>query len=362
MAYQKPPNISRRAIDRAGDVLISGINDRNKLDEGRNILNQWRACHAYPMNTFNSTLRAKVRNGKFGEDFVIAQRLKRAPTIIRKLREGVQNEIRLLNMQDIAGVRAILPTIKDVRKLEKDYRFNKQLQHILHTRSKDYIQEPKSKDGYRSIHLIYKYRNKLHPYWDGLSVELQIRTKLQHSWAMAVETMHAFLGKTIKTRHGQKGDEKWIDFFKLVSSAFAIIEGTPVVEAHRKLTYEQILKSIRDYEKELKVMDKLKAYPKALNKMFVQAKKSYFHLIILDTENKKVFVNSFSRLDIKGANQAYTEAEKKYEDNELVEPVLVSTTEGSLEKAYSSFFANTKDFSDNLANILSGRWTKLRAK
>ncbi len=356
MTYPKPPNISKRSIDRAGDILINEMEDRTKLNEARIILNQWRACHAYPMNTFNSTLRSKVRNGEFGKDVIIAQRLKRASTIIRKLSEGRDYDIHLLNMQDIVGVRAVLPTMEDVRNLEINYRSNKKLQHILHDRSKNYIQEPKSKDGYRSVHLSYKYKNKLHKDWDGLYVEFQIRTKLQNSWATAVETMHAFLGKAIKTRQGQQSDEKWTEFFRLVSSAFAIIEGTPIVEAHKKMTSKQILDTINLYEKELKVMDKLKAYPKALNIIYNQPGKSYFHLIILDTANRKVSVTSFSRDDIIGANLAYTEAEKKYEGNPAVEPVLVSSTGDTLNQAYSSFFANTIDFATNLAFLLSGRW------
>ena len=53
-------------------------------------------------------------------------------------------------------------------------------------RSTDYIENPKS-SGYRSIHYIYKYSSNIQDY-DGLKIELQIRTRLQHSWAMAVET------------------------------------------------------------------------------------------------------------------------------------------------------------------------------
>lgn len=359
MLYQKPPNIPRRAIDRAGDTLISDISSAAELDTARNILNQWRACHSYPLNTFNSYLRSKVRNGKFGKDAVVAQRLKRASTIINKLREGKDHDIRLLNMQDIAGVRAILLSIKDVRKLEQDYRLSKRLSHILHLRSKDYIQEPKPKDGYRSVHLVYKYQNKQHPEWNGLSVELQIRTKLQHSWATAVETMHAFLGKAIKTRQGQKSDQKWTDFFRLISSAFAYMERAPLVPIHKDMRPEDIQKAIRKYEAELKALEKLRAFPLAIRMITEKASGSTYHLIILDARDplrKTVTVRSYGRDDVEKANADYVETEKKFLGQREVEPVLVSST--NFKEAYSSFFANTKDFQDSLGLILSGKWLK----
>ena len=53
----------------------------------------------------------------------------------------------------------------------------------------DYVENPKD-SGYRSIHYVYKYSSKADKY-NGLKIELQIRTKLQHNWATAVETAGA---------------------------------------------------------------------------------------------------------------------------------------------------------------------------
>jgi Region found in RelA / SpoT proteins len=98
--------------------------------------------------------------------------------------------MQLARMQDIGGIRAILGTMKKVRRLERVYRERK-LQHEL-VSSKDYIAEPKT-DGYRGIHLIYRYKNLQESSYNGLLLELQLRTKLQHAWATAVETMGTFL-------------------------------------------------------------------------------------------------------------------------------------------------------------------------
>ncbi|GAH08548.1 unnamed protein product, partial [marine sediment metagenome] len=125
--------------------------------------------------------------------------------------------MKLTTMQDIGGLRAVLGTVYDVYMLSEEYRKNTLFGHEL-IDEKDYIHKPRSEDGYRSLHLIYKYKNRRNPAYDGLRIELQIRTKLQHTWATAVETMGTFLGQALKSR---QGDQEWLDFFALTSSAFA---------------------------------------------------------------------------------------------------------------------------------------------
>ena len=126
MEYKKPPNITRSQIRRAGNILISDINDDYKLEKARTILNEWRACHSYPINTFQATLRRKAAKRYLGEGAIVAQRLKRGSTIIKKLKEL---NVGLINMQDIAGVRAILSSIYDVYRLKDEYQTTGRFQH-----------------------------------------------------------------------------------------------------------------------------------------------------------------------------------------------------------------------------------------
>ena len=51
---------------------------------------------------------------------------------------------------------------------------------------------------------VLRYKNKLVPHHDDLRIEMQIRTKLQHIWATAVETMGTFLGQALKSRQGDQ--------------------------------------------------------------------------------------------------------------------------------------------------------------
>src|SRR5207245_5775536 len=137
------------------------------------VLSNWRGCHGYPINTFQATLRDKLKRLGMNEAFV-AQRLKRTPSIIAKLKRF--DTMQLARMQDIGGLRAVVMTVPDVRQLQEDYK-KSNFKHELS--EKDYITEPKS-DGYRSVHLVFRYKNERAPAYDGLSIELQIRTKLQH--------------------------------------------------------------------------------------------------------------------------------------------------------------------------------------
>jgi hypothetical protein len=59
----------------------------------------------------------------------------------------------------------------------------------------------------------------------GRRIEIQIRTRLQHSWATAVEAIGLFRGENLK---GNQGSKEWLRFFKLMSAEFAEAEGCTV--------------------------------------------------------------------------------------------------------------------------------------
>lgn len=146
------PAFSRNQVNRAGEILVGRgeftVRDHLWADE---VLANWRACHGYPINTFQATLRFKLKNG-FGES-IVAQRLKRAPSIVLKLQRFP--DMQLARMQDIGGLRAVLSSVRRVRLLERNYR-ESSFEHTL-ANSKNYIDEPKD-DGYRGVHLIWVFR------------------------------------------------------------------------------------------------------------------------------------------------------------------------------------------------------------
>jgi putative GTP pyrophosphokinase len=185
---------SKSQVNRAGKILV---NDNSMLEDiiwATAVLSNWRAAHLYPINTFQSTLRKRLKS--IDRSALVAQRLKRMPSVVKKLKR--YESMNLSRMQDIGGLRAVVGSISKVNKLYRLYKNG--LQHTLIS-CDDYIKNPKP-DGYRSIHVIFKYKNRLNSNYDGLQVELQIRTKLQHAWATAVEAMSTYLGVALKSGEG----------------------------------------------------------------------------------------------------------------------------------------------------------------
>src|SRR5260221_9633788 len=131
----------------------------------------------------------------------------------------------MAQIQDIGGCRAIMRDVTQVNALVDIYKHESRgIKHKL-AKEQDYILNPKT-SGYRGIHLIYKYRSEKVNTYDDMRVEIQVRTLLQHAWATAVETVGTFIKQSLKS---SQGEEDWLRFFALMSSAMAIEEGKPIV-------------------------------------------------------------------------------------------------------------------------------------
>jgi hypothetical protein len=254
----------------------------------------------------------------------------------------------LARMQDIGGLRAIVSNITQVYTLEGLYR-NSKFQHELIS-SKDYISSPKS-DGYRGIHLIYRYKNKSVPEYNGLSLELQIRTKLQHAWATAVETMGTFLGQALKS--GQ-GEQSWHAFFSTASAALTILEKTNSIPGFEKHTKEQIYRQLYDYEKQLHVLDQLRGFAIAAKSITTFSGQGGYHLITLDSVKRTVTIKPYSVSKLEQANLDYTAIESRTRAGESIEAVLVSAGPiKSLRKAYPNYFLDTQVFIHHLQRLIN---------
>jgi len=319
---------------------------KSELALALRLADKWRACHAYPINTFNSTLRDKLR--KYS-DSIVAQRLKRMPTIIDKLKR--YPAMQLTTMQDIGGLRAVLQSVVDVYNLAATYRDNTNFKHEL-VDEKDYIYKPRSEDGYRSLHLIYKYKNKRNPAYDGVRLELQIRTKLQHTWATAVETMGTFLGQALKSR---QGDQEWLDFFAITSSAFAYMENSPPVPRFKDLSHKETFLAVAEAEANLGALDKMRGFSFAVNEIVKggKGKSWYYHLIILNSLQKTIQIKPYNRESFKEATADYSKIEAEAAKGKKIEPVLVSAGPiDVLRKAYPNFFLDINDFVHKVKEIV----------
>ena len=343
MAYTAIPQESKTNINKAGEFLTQATYSTIGYQEALDLANRWRACHAYPINTFQATLRTKLKDYKGSP--IVAQRLKRMPTVIDKLKR--HPNMKLTTMQDIAGVRGIVEDIEDVYRIVKAYEENKNFPHDF-VQKFDYVNTPRNADGYRSVHLVYKYVNKAYPNYDGLKVEIQIRTKLQHIWATAVETMGTFIGQALKTR---QGDKEWLDFFAMVSEGFARIEGSSSLPRFTNLSHDEVYQTIASEERKLSVLDKMKSFSTVAINMG-NNKAHAFHLITINYASKEVSVVSYNRDNYQQALLDYNQAEAKMPDN--VDIALVSAGKiDTLKKAYPNLFLDLNEFEIHLHSMIA---------
>lgn len=333
------PAYSRKQVERAGEILAAdGLpDDLDRWFDAYQVLSNWRACHGYPINTFQATLRNKLQS--IDRNALVAQRLKRTPSILNKLRRfpGMS----LSRMQDIGGLRAVVSNLPQLRKIHVNYK-NTKFTHTL-VSEYDYVAEPKT-SGYRSIHLVYKYKLRKPSPYDGLQIELQLRTKLQHAWATAVETVGTFLEHSLKS---SEGPDEWLNFFSLISSAFAYLEKTSLVPGYAHLSREQTFHFALDAANRLGVRDLLLRYSSAVKAIPSGKARSAYYLVELDltADNKNVEITPFSLERLEEANALYSQVEQQIAKGKASQVVLVSAGSiDSLKRAYPNYFLDTHEF------------------
>jgi putative GTP pyrophosphokinase len=340
------PKYSKKKVAKAGEILRKGSLITKDMIWANEVLSNWRAVHSFPINTFQATLRNKLK-----KDFkwsLVAQRLKRKDSIIRKLKR--YPGMSLARMQDIGGLRAVVSSVVNVEELQWNYK-NTRFEHEL-INEKDYIKEPKS-TGYRGVHLVYRYKNpRAMGIYDGLMLELQIRSSLQHAWATAVETMGIFLDQSLKT---SEGSTEWLDFFSLMSSGFAHIERTSPVPGFEHLNSKQTADAIIEKERQLDVISKLSGFTVAAQSITTGESRGSYHLIILNQRSKSVEIQSFSEKRFIEATEKYSDFENQDDDNLNI--VLVKTgSVNKLKQAYPNYFLDTTSFMYYLTSILQGKY------
>lgn len=325
---------SKGAVNRAGTTLLSS--DSEDQYDAKKVLDNWRACHVAPLNSFQTSLRHKLK--KMDGDALVSQRLKRTPSILSKLERNPG--MKLARMQDIGGIRVVVKNMQKVREIETAYKKGTRVFSIVNG-GKDYINYPKD-SGYRSVHMIFKCKN-------GFSIELQIRTIIQHAWATAVETMGTFLDDSLKS---SEGPEDWLNFFSLASSAFAILESTPRAPEHDRFSAEEVFEMLLKKEQELDVLNKLTGFRVVARHIQDDKKKGHYHLVTLNLDTKYANIQSYAKKDVDIANIEYSKKEELVNQGENLQVVLVTSESiTALKKAYPSYFLDAKLFAKQISAV-----------
>lgn len=248
-------SISKTKASRAGKILIAPPTPETvetRIDAFE-ILEQWRELHAYPLDFYNERIHELIAESGDEARFTVARRTKRIPAIYHKLERFP--EMSLGRMQDIAGIRAIVPTVADVDALCERLVGAKNIRTLK--RDYDYVATPKP-SGYRSRHLVYEFDDADSPQeFRGLPVEIQVRSQVQHAWATTLETFSVFLGQALKS---SQGSGEYLAFFELVSAAFALYENRPRAEKFASLDAPELIRELRAVCERLKIRESLQAF------------------------------------------------------------------------------------------------------
>lgn len=325
-------NYSKGEVSRSGRVLISPESDIEARMAALDVMSSWRAAHAYPMHALLMMLRRKAAD--VDKNAVVVQRHKRAPSIIDKLMRYPQME--LSRMQDIGGCRAIVSTVRQVEQLNEHIQ-NSSTRHKLH-RVYDYINEPKE-TGYRGIHLTYKYNGEKSEYKDYF-VELQLRSKIQHAWATAVEIIDTFTKQALKS---SRGSADWMRFFQMAGAEFAKIERRPVgVHMDGVDTKSELGRLAQD----LNVLARLDAFAVSATHIIQKRdNKTDYFLLELTEGGNEILITQFKTSEFERATQEYLKREKESKLNETQDVVLVAASSmHALHNAYPNYFADSKEF------------------
>ena len=334
----------RDQVDEAGAALVASNPSADAIESTFTIINNFRSSHSFPLNTFPVRLRVKAK--EIDGRSLTAQRIKRLSSITLKLRRF--EWLKLSEMQDIGGCRAVVSSVRRVDKLVRAYKHS-DIKHKLDDED-DYIRNPK-RSGYRGVHLIYRYHSDKKETYNGLKIEMQFRSTLQHAWATAVETVGTFIQQALKS---SKGEREWLRFFALMGTAIALRERTaPVPDTPSSKT--KLVQELRQYARQLDVGARLKAYGTALRALEQpSAQNAHYFLLELDPVARRVIIKGYRSNELEQASNEYLEIERAIVGRLGADAVLVSVESlASLRRAYPNYFLDTRVFLDAVRRAIS---------
>lgn len=331
------PVYSKRAIERAGRSIAAYEGPYKDLAREALILETWRQAHNEIMIGVQAELLDLVRD--VCQTAVVVSRLKRADAIVVKLkRRDIKHK--LSTLRDIAGCRIIVDTLEELECVSNEIveRFG-----VAENDIKDHVAIAKD-DGYRSRHFIVHRDTRQ---YNGLRCEIQLRTRLQHSWATAVEVYDVISSTGLKTGGGSEPERL---VFKELSDLLAIRERGQ--ECGQDGLRDSLLR-VRERNESVKVLEKLKASKGSVSIMNTDRYRSNeYCLLFIDYAEQytQIYTYDFDHAD--EANAKYAELERSKRQMQDVLLVSVSSM-NSLREAYPNYSADIQLFIDVIDELMS---------
>lgn len=337
MAERVKREFTKGEIDRAGGVLVPWWKHEAEPETvgwAYTIVENWRNSHSMPLLTFRVNLQRRAK--RVEPDAIVAQRLKRFASVMNKLVR--EPHMKLSQMHDLGGCRAIVSDVKYVENLYELYRARQESEGAL--KCYDYLRDPKP-DGYRGIHVVGRYsaRVKTNEAWNGHRIEIQLRSQLQHAFATAVETVTTFTRLPLKFG---AGPEEWRRFFSLMGTALAIREGTARVPGTPSDDGE-LFRELNDLTNALTVRQRLQGWTDAIKESRRQdTENAKWLLLVLDVQANTIRVKGY--VDARKARQDLAGIEKTSRSGNLDAVLVWVRSVRYLKSAYPNYYADTRAF------------------
>ena len=327
---------SKTQVDKAGRALSrETFPSADAWLEYEDIFNTYRARHLEPLTEVTMQLQQWLRD--YGVNYYLAQRLKRKPQILRKLR---RLSVRLTQLQDIGGCRIILEKNVDIDHLG-DFLARQSLKSEVEILGgSDYREKGRDDSGYRALHLILRRSNTI--------IELQIRSKIQHYWAENVERTSVVYGHYLKE---QQGDPAVLRYFKHLSDAFYEVEAGRKVAGKSKLSLSrerEAAEAIIRASARGRVLDSFvnEGVIRTLLEREQRLHNGFNNWLLIFDWNLGSFVNcELAPREPLEASRAYREAEDRYADEDGgFEVVLIGSSDiATIRETHSHYFGVTAD-------------------
>lgn len=337
VSFVKPAYTSSK-VRAAGKRIVKG---RGTVEDTA-VVENFRASHAYILNTF----QANIRNHSRGVAISVGQRLKRRNTILDKLER--EPSMPLYAMHDIAGNRMVfkdIPDLEEVRASMHGARWKHKLTHEVDRY--DYMSAPKL-TGYRGIHDVYEYNvNSAGGIpWNGLKLEIQYRTLPQHAWATAVEVADLVTSNRIKFADA---NEHYLRYFQLASEIISrTSEG--IKSCCVELSNTDLRKEFEASDRRLGLLSTFDNLRQTTSQKMKFRRNSLLIFQFDVPENEEALIIKTYE-NVNRAIEAYDELEKQY--GEKADIVLVrGETEENIRDAFRNYFSDARAFVDLIQNGL----------